>query len=127
MIQFLSHVFEAIFLALVAITAVSFISGSIFFLVPKLKAIAPFVLFVPSLGSLGSIGLSGGLGYILGSLSNSVNSVDAWEVLNVLSLWAWPIGLLFGGIAGSAIGFLIAWAIRKSQLSQKNIVQSSRL
>ncbi len=126
MIQFLSHVFEAIFLALVAITAVSFISGSIFFLVPKLKAIAPFVLFVPSLGSLGSIGLSGGLGYILGSLSNSVNSVDAGEVLNVLSLWAWPIGLLFGGVAGSAIGFLIAWAIRKWQLSQKNIVQSSR-
>ena len=127
MIELLLLIYKFTALALAALTVVSFISGTIFFLVPKLKAIAPFVLFVPSLGSLGSIGLSGGLGYILGSLSNSVNSVDAGEVLNVLSLWAWPIGLLFGGIAGSAIGFLIAWAIRKWQISQKNIVQSIRL
>ena len=127
MIQFLLLAAGAISLALAVITVVSIISGSILFLVPRLKAIAPFVLFVPSVGSLFSIGSSWGLGYLIGSLSNSVNSVDAWKALNVLSLWAWPAGLLFGGITGIAIGFLFAWAIRKWQLSQQNIVQSSKL
>ena len=127
MIEILLLIYKFTALALAALTVVSFISGSIFFLVPKLKAIAPFVLFVPSLGSLGSIGSILGLGYLVGSLSNSETSVNAWEVLNVLSLCAYPVGLLFGGISGIAIGFLIAWAIRKWQLSQKNIVKSSRL
>ncbi len=113
MFELLLLIYKCISLALAAITVISFISGSIFFLVPKLKSIAPFVLFVPSLGSLVSLGSIYGLGYLFGSLSN-----------NVLSLCAYPVGLLFGGIAGIAIGFLIAWAIREWQLSQRNIVQS---
>jgi len=125
MFQLLLLIYKFISLALAAITVVSFISGSIFFLVPKLKSIAPFVLFVPSFGSLVSLGTIYGLGYLFGSISNSVNSVDAWKVLNVLSLSAYPVGLLFGGVAGIAIGFLIAWVIREWQLSQKNIVKSS--
>jgi len=118
MFELLLLIYKFISLALAAITVVSFISGSIFFLVPKLKSIAPFVLFIPSLGSLVALGSIYGLGYLFGSLSNSVNSVDVLEVLNVLSLCAYPVGLLFGGIAGIAIGFLIAGLIRKWQLSQ---------
>ena len=118
MIQFLLLAAGILSLALVVIAVVSIIVGSILFFIPKLKSIAPFVLFVPSLGSLFSIGSSWGLGYLIGSQADSVNSIDAWEALNVLSLWAWPAGLLFGGIAGIVIGFLIAWAIRKWQQSQ---------
>ena len=126
MFELLLLIYKCISLALAAITVISFISGSIFFLVPKLKSIAPFVLFVPSLGSLVSLGSIYGLGYLFGSLSISVNSVDAGEVLNALSLSAYPVGLMFGGSAGIAIGFLIAWAIRERQLSQRNIVQSQK-
>ncbi len=127
MFELLLLIYKFIALALAAITVVSFISGSIFFFVPKLKSIAPFVLFVPSLGSLVSIGSIGGLGYVFGSLSNSVNSVGAGEILNVLSLCSYPVGLLFGGTVGITIGVLIALAIRQWQLSQKDIVKSSRI
>ena len=118
MFEFLLLIYKGISLALVSITVISLISGSVFFLVPKLKSIAPLVLFVPSLGSLFSLCSIYGLGYLFGSLSLYAKSDDAWEVLNVLSLCAYPVGLIFGGIAGIAIGFLIAGVIRKWQLSQ---------
>jgi len=127
MFELLLLIYKFISLALAAITVVSFISGSIFFLVPKLKSIAPFVLLVPSLGSLVSLGSIYGLGYLFGALSNSVKSVAAGEFFNMLSLSAYPAGLLFGGIVGIAIGFLFAWAIREWQFSQMNIVKSSRV
>jgi hypothetical protein len=125
MIQFLLLVDGIISFALAVIAAISVISGILLFLVPRFKAIAPFIVFVPSLGALFSIGSSWGLGYLIGSLAKSANSVDAWNALNALSLWAWPAGLLFGGIIGIAIGFLIAWAFRKRQLSHQEIIQSS--
>jgi hypothetical protein len=125
MVQFLLLAAGIISFTLAVIAAVSVISGALLFLVPKFKTIAPFIMFVPSLGALFSIGSSWGLGYLIGSLSRSASSVDVWEALNVLSLWAWPAGLLFGGIIGIAIGFLIAWTFRRRQLSHRDIIQSS--
>ena len=60
-----------------------------------------FVVLVTAAGALvGSWGLS----FTIDGLSSRTESTQAWEALQVLAIWAWPIGLVSGG----ALGFLVA-------------------
>jgi hypothetical protein len=88
-------------LALVALASI--VGGTVFFWIPRLRSLAPWMLFPPSLAALGAAGGAWGLGYL------AVRGAGS----SPLPFWAWIGGLLAGGASGALLGVLLAWLCRR--------------
>ena len=85
------------------IALASIVGGTVFFFVPRLRPLASWVLFIPSLAALGAAGGAWGCGY-LGVQTDGMSA---------LPFWAWIGGLLAGGVLGAVVGVLLAWLFRR--------------
>jgi len=81
----------------------SIVGGTVLFWVPRLRFLASWILFVPSLAALGAAGGAWGCGYV----GVQVDGMSA------LPFWAWIGGLLAGGVLGAVVGALLAWLFRR--------------
>jgi hypothetical protein len=88
-------------LCLIALASV--IVGTVSFFVRRLRPLASWVLFIPSLGALGAASGAWGCGY----WGNQTNPYSA------LPFWAWIGGFLAGGVLGTFLGVLLGWLFRR--------------
>lgn len=82
----------------------SVVAGLVFCFVPRLRAIAPFILFVPTLSAFGAAGGAWGLGY----------AAHAHAPMSALPFWGWVVGLPVGAGLGLLIGVCLALLARRA-------------
>ena len=82
----------------------SFIAGLVLCFVPRLRGIAPFIMFIPTCTALGAGGGAWGLGY----------AAHAYAPMSVLPFWGWVAGLALGAVLGLLLGATIALLTRKA-------------
>jgi hypothetical protein len=93
----------------------SFIIGIVLCFMDRLRPVAPFVLFIPSMAALGAAVGSWGLGYL----------AYQHDSMSVLPLWAWLIGFPAGAALGFSIGLGLALLTRKRFLSHGVTLQTA--
>jgi hypothetical protein len=96
-------------LALALVFVGSLIAGVVCCFIQRLRALAPFLLFVPSLTALGAGGGSWGLGY----LANRASPMSA------LPFWGYAVGLLLGGALGFLLGVALAFLVNRKVKSPR--------
>jgi predicted DNA repair protein MutK len=82
----------------------SVVLGLAFACIRRTRAIAPFVLFVPTLAALGAGVGSWGLAW----LANEHYARAPSNFAGVLPFWAWIFGLLGGAVLGLVAGLVLA-------------------
>src|ERR1700726_3132181 len=93
----------------------SFVTGIVLCFMDRLRPVAPFVLFIPSLAALGAAVGSWGLGYL----------AYQHDSMSVLPFWAWLIGFPAGAALGFVSGLGLALLTRKRFLSHRVSLQTA--
>jgi len=91
-------------IALALVFAGFLIAGIICCFIRRMRFLAPYLLFVPTLAALGAGGGSWGLGYL---------ALHASNPMSVLPFWGYVVGLPFGGVVGFLIGIGLAFLVSR--------------
>lgn len=81
----------------------SIVAGLVFCFVPRLRGVAPFILFIPTLSAFGAAGGAWGLGY----------AAHTHAPMSALPFWGWVVGLPVGAVLGLLIGACLALLITR--------------
>ena len=71
------------------------------------RTLGIFLLVVPTLSALSAVAASWGGAFWFNSLSAGARSPGELQRLQVMALWAWPVGFVVGGVAGASVGTAI--------------------
>jgi hypothetical protein len=111
--QLLFIIFGLASAAILVILLLSIVAGVALCISKRFRRVGAFVLLVPTFAAFAAGATSWGLAFLLDSMSKRVSSPQAWQVCQVLALWAWPVGLIAGGIFGAVMGVLLACLLVK--------------
>ena len=72
-----------------------------------LRSLGVFVTLLPACGSAFAVAGSWSFAWLCDRMSHGA-SIDTWIRWQVLAVWAWPAGLVLGGLFGLVVGGLLA-------------------